>query len=133
MISSYLASGVEEEGKIVFDPPHDLGNGMPADQCSTGEQKALLIAIVLANARLETAERNRAPLLLLDEVAAHLDVEHREALFEELLNLGTQAWLTGTDDAIFQSLAGTAQFLSVSDGVIRDAEHLSSLTPPHAP
>ncbi len=112
---------------------HHLGNGMPADQCSTGEQKALLIAIVLANARLETAERNRAPLLLLDEVAAHLDVEHREALFEELLNLGTQAWLTGTDDAIFQSLAGTAQFLSVSDGVIRDAEHLSSLTPPHAP
>ena len=49
---------------------HHLGNGMPADQCSTGEQKALLIAIVLANARLETAERNRAPLLLLDEVAA---------------------------------------------------------------
>ena len=111
---------------------HHLGNGMPADQCSTGEQKALLIAIVLANARLETAERDRAPLLLLDEVAAHLDVERREALFAELLNLGAQAWLTGTDSAIFQSLAGTAQFLAVSDGVIRDAEHNSGATPPHA-
>ncbi len=111
---------------------HHLGNGMPADQCSTGEQKALLIAIVLANARLEAAERDRAPLLLLDEVAAHLDVERREALFAELLNLGAQAWLTGTDSAIFESLAGTAQFLAVSGGVIRDAEHGPGRTPSRA-
>ena len=70
---------------------------MPAEVCSTGEQKALLIAIILANARLMAAERGQPPLLLLDEVAAHLDAERRTALFGEILDLGAQAWLTGTD------------------------------------
>ncbi len=72
--------------------------GRPRD-CSTGEQKALLIAIVLAEARLRAAEGERQPILLLDEVAAHLDPARRGALFEELCALGAQAWLTGTEAA----------------------------------
>src|SRR5690606_28658826 len=72
-------------------------NAMAAEFCSTGEQKALLIAILLAHARLLMLERGAAPLLLLDEVAAHLDAARRSALYTEILGLGAQAWLTGTD------------------------------------
>ena len=93
-----------------------LGHGMPAALCSTGEQKALLIAIVLAGARLETAERGRVPLLLLDEAAAHLDANRREALFQEILALGAQAWFTGTDRPVFDSFAGRAQYVAVRGG-----------------
>ena len=91
---------------------------MPADQCSTGEQKALLIAVVLADARLQAAERGAAPLLLLDEVAAHLDAEKRQALFTEILALGAQAWLTGTDRATFAELESHAQFFSVANAAL---------------
>ena len=87
--------------------------GVPAAQCSTGEQKALLIALVLAHARLLSAERGFAPLVLLDEVAAHLDAERRAALFAVLLDLGAQAWLTGTDPGLFGALRGRAQFLAL--------------------
>ncbi|MEM9685062.1 MAG: DNA replication and repair protein RecF, partial [Pseudomonadota bacterium] len=100
-----------------------LGHGMPAGLCSTGEQKALLIAIVLANARLQTAERGRVPLLLLDEVAAHLDASRREALFEEIDGLGAQAWYTGTDRAVFESLDGRAQHVTVHAGQLRPEAH----------
>ncbi|MEE8443757.1 MAG: DNA replication/repair protein RecF [Alphaproteobacteria bacterium] len=92
-----------------------LAKDMPAALCSTGEQKAMLIAIVLAEARLQAAERGVAPLLLLDEVSAHLDVEHREALFEELCELGVQAWMSGTDAAIFSALGDRAQHVAVAD------------------
>jgi DNA replication and repair protein RecF len=91
------------------------GTGMAAAQCSTGEQKALLLAILLAQARLLAAARGAAPLLLLDEVAAHLDAERRTALFAELLELKTQAWLTGTDAALFAALRGRAQFFAVAE------------------
>lgn len=91
---------------------------MPAAQCSTGEQKALLIGIVLANARLLAAERGAAPLLLLDEVAAHLDRRRRAALFDEILALGTQAWLTGTDRELFAELGGRARFFGIEDARI---------------
>jgi DNA replication and repair protein RecF len=91
-----------------------LEKDMPADQCSTGEQKALLIAVVLADARLQAAERGAAPLLLLDEVAAHLDAEKRHTLFVEILTLGAQAWLTGTDRATFAELEQHAQFFRVA-------------------
>jgi len=74
---------------------------MPAALCSTGEQKALLIAILLANARLIRTARGAPPLLLLDEVAAHLDPGRRQALAEELFSLGGQAWLTGTEPGLF--------------------------------
>ena len=97
----------------------DLDTEAPADQCSTGEQKALLIAIVLADARLRAAERGTAPLLLLDEVAAHLDADRREALFAEICDLGAQTWLTGTDAALFEGLAGEAQFVAVEDAAVR--------------
>ena len=91
---------------------------MPASQCSTGEQKALLIAIVLADARLQAARLGRAPILLLDEVAAHLDDIRRTALFDELLEIGGQAWLTGTDAALFRPLQQAARFVQVSHGEI---------------
>jgi DNA replication and repair protein RecF len=91
-------------------------SGMPAAQCSTGEQKALLIAIVLANARLQAAQRGCAPLLLLDEVAAHLDRARRQALFEEIRATRAQAWLTGTDRALFEGLEGWAEYTAVGDG-----------------
>lgn len=92
------------------------GKGQPAELCSTGEQKALLISLVLGQGQVQAAEGQAPPLLLLDEVAAHLDQPRREALFEELCALGGQAWLTGTEDDIFQPLAGTACFVRVEDG-----------------
>jgi DNA replication and repair protein RecF len=95
-----------------------IAKGMPAALCSTGEQKALLVAVVLADARLQAAHRGAAPLLLLDEIAAHLDETRRDALFDEILALGSQAWLTGTDRALFERLRGEAQFLSVAQGKV---------------
>ncbi len=95
--------------------------GVTAELCSTGEQKALLIAILMAHARLLTLARGAAPLLLLDEVAAHLDAARRAALYEEILGLGAQAWLTGTDAADFEGLEGRAQFYRINDGAIRPA------------
>jgi len=91
---------------------------MPAADCSTGEQKALLIAILLGQARLMAAERGRTPLLLLDEVAAHLDENRRRALFETLLELGVQAWLTGTDRSLFTAFGERAQFFAVAEARI---------------
>jgi DNA replication and repair protein RecF len=90
---------------------------MPARLCSTGEQKALLLGLVLSHAEL-TAERQygRAPILLLDEVTAHLDAARRVALFQELLAIGTQAWMTGTDVEAFSAIHGRARFLIVDDG-----------------
>jgi DNA replication and repair protein RecF len=87
-----------------------------AELASTGEQKALLISILLAHARLHRAVRGEPPLLLLDEIAAHLDASRRAALFDALLRLDSQAWLTGTDAAVFAALRHEAQFLSVRDG-----------------
>ena len=73
-----------------------------AHDCSTGEQKALLISIMLADAReLARARDGMAPILLLDEIAAHLDVTRRAALFEEIAALSAQAWMTGTDLSLF--------------------------------
>jgi len=93
------------------------GKRMDARDCSTGEQKALLISIVLANARAQTARNGGvAPLLLLDEIAAHLDIRRREALFAEILDLRAQAWMTGTDKDLFAPLSGCAQFFAVASG-----------------
>jgi DNA replication and repair protein RecF len=98
------------------------GKGVAAESASTGEQKALLISIVLAHARLQTEMRGEPPILLLDEVAAHLDAFRREALFEALAELDGQAWLTGTDPALFAPLRNDAQFLSVSGGTLFETE-----------
>jgi len=90
--------------------------GMPASDCSTGEQKALLVALVLAHAHMVAEARRMMPLVLLDEIAAHLDRARREALLERLLALGAQAWLTGTDPETFASLGARAQFFAVAPG-----------------
>ncbi len=86
---------------------------MKADQCSTGEQKALLIGLILAHAKLIKAQRGAAPILLLDEVAAHLDDMRRAALYELLQDLGAQVWLTGTQRNLFTAIEGKAQFLEL--------------------
>ena len=77
-----------------------------------------MIAILLAQARLQRAVRGEPPLLLLDEVAAHLDAGRRAALFEVLAELESQAWITGTDAALFAPLCGVARFLTVRDGAL---------------
>lgn len=88
-----------------------------ARECSTGEQKALLVSIVLADAwELSQARDGHAPLLLLDEIAAHLDARRRAALFEETLALGAQAWMTGTDLALFENLTARADIVTVDNG-----------------
>ena len=88
----------------------------PAELCSTGEQKALLIALMLAYVRLLTEQRRMKPLFLLDDIAAHLDDFRRAALFEEIRSLGVQAWLTGTDSQSFERLIPHAQVFRVENG-----------------
>ena len=128
---SALAAGRERDRAAgrTLEGPHrsDLvvGHGpksMPADTSSTGEQKALLIGLVLAHASLLAEARDgAAPILLLDEIAAHLDERRRAALFSEILTLGSQAWMSGTDRSAFESIMNDAQFLLVEDGRIADA------------
>ena len=89
--------------------------GVTADQCSTGEQKALLISLILANARALAADLGMAPILLLDEVAAHLDQSRRAALYDELCALGAQALMTGTEAVLFDHLGGRAQTIRVTE------------------
>lgn len=91
---------------------------MPAEQCSTGEQKAVLIAIVLADARLQARERGSVPLMLLDEVVAHLDEVRRAAMFEAICDLDAQAWMTGTDAALFAPLGHRAQRFRVENATL---------------
>jgi DNA replication and repair protein RecF len=96
----------------------DLASGCAARTCSTGQQKALLVSIVLAEARRRSAEDGRLPILLLDEVVAHLDPKRRGHLFDEILALGAQAWLTGTDAALFAPLGADAQFFNVEASTV---------------
>jgi DNA replication and repair protein RecF len=93
--------------------------GVPAKDCSTGEQKALLVSLILANARALAEDVGTPPLLLLDEVAAHLDADRRAALYDEICALGAQAWMTGTGPELFSELGERAQSLLVTeqDGV----------------
>jgi DNA replication and repair protein RecF len=93
---------------------------MPASQCSTGEQKALLIGLILAQARAVKAVANLPPVLLLDEVAAHLDRQRREGLFATLEALGSQAWMTGTDGHLFEGLGRGAQCFHVEAGTLAE-------------
>jgi DNA replication and repair protein RecF len=107
--------------------------GLPAGLCSTGEQKALLIAVVLAHAGLIADARGFAPLLLLDEVAAHLDARRREALFGALAALPAQAFLTGTDAGIFAPLRDTAEGFRALPGVLVPDSDLPVPRPPGIP
>ena len=94
---------------------------IPAERASTGEQKALLVGLILAQARHVAEHRGTTPLLLLDEIAAHLDNIRRAALYDELEKLSAQAWLTGTDPEMFATLSGRATFVEVANGTLRVA------------
>ena len=102
--------------------------GMPARDCSTGEQKALLISLILANARAIARDFGAAPVLLLDEVAAHLDAARRAALYDEICALGAQAFMTGTGAELFSELGDRAQYLEVTE-----TEGQSQVTPKGTP
>ncbi len=97
---------------------HHRPKSMSAAQCSTGEQKALLIGLVLAHARLVGEIAGFAPILLLDEIAAHLDEGRRSALYNMIDTLGCQAWMTGTDRELFDAISDSANFLRVEDGLV---------------
>ncbi len=90
-----------------------IEKNVPARQCSTGEQKALLLSLILANVRALRAETGGAPVVLLDEVAAHLDTDRRAALFDEICALECQAWMTGTEVDLFGPLGPRAQYVEV--------------------
>lgn len=94
------------------------GNNCTAELCSTGEQKALIISLVLAQTQLITQLQNQTPLLLLDDVMAHLDEKRRAALALKILDLGVQAWLSGTDKAFFTGFGERVAYFTVSQGYI---------------
>lgn len=106
--------GPHRSDLLVRHAPKD----MPAEHCSTGEQKALLVGLVLAHARALADDAGPA-LILIDEAAAHLDADRRAALFEELLAGAGQAWLTGTDRGLFDAFGARAQFVEVREGAAR--------------
>lgn len=105
-----------------------LPKDLPAELCSTGEQKALLVSVVLAHAALIGRARGFAPLLLLDEVAAHLDQGRRAALFEALAGLPAQVFLTATETDIFGPLRGVAEVFRVAGGTLHLAEEFEAPT-----
>jgi len=118
----HLATSREQDrlsGRLSYGPHRsDLHvifteKGHEAGLCSTGEQKALLLSIVMASAQLLAVRTDAIPLLLMDEVVAHLDEIRRSALFDAILKLKIQAWLTGTDPSLFKEMQGDAQFLSL--------------------
>jgi DNA replication and repair protein RecF len=113
--SGTCAIGVHRSDLRVIHRKH----GCPAELCSTGEQKALLVAIMMAYVRTLAATRQMMPLFLLDDITAHLDRVRREALFEEILALGVQAWITGTDMDPFTELLPHAQHFAVEEGGVR--------------
>ncbi len=126
-----LAAGRQRDRAAgrTLDGPHraDLlvrhrPKGMPAALCSTGEQKALLVGIVLAHARLTGEMAGMTPILLLDEIAAHFDQHRRAALFDILQDLGCQAFMTGTEPALFSAIERKAQFLTVASGRVTPSE-----------
>ena len=91
---------------------------MEASSCSTGEQKALLISIILSHAILRKQEFGSAPILLLDEIAAHLDEMRRSSLFDLLRDLESQIWMTGTDSSSFAAILSRGEFYNISEGTI---------------
>ncbi len=114
-------------GDMTMPGPHgsdlqarQLASQTPAYLASTGQQKALLIAVVLAHARLQERRLGRAPIMLLDDVAAHLDADRRSALFEAVKLLGGQCWYSGSDKQQFKDLAGKAQFITVCSSQMSD-------------
>ncbi len=123
-LAAALARGRQQDlaaGRTLIGPHRaDLeavytAKGIAARQCSTGEQKALLLSLILANARAIAQDFGAAPILLLDEVAAHLDAARRGALYDEICALGAQAFMTGTGAGLFRALADRAQHFEVTE------------------
>ena len=115
MAAGRTLSGPHRSDLAVIHRP----TGAPAKDASTGQQKALLIGLILASATALKEEREGpAPLLLLDEAAAHLDPDRRAALFDEICALGGQAWLTGTEKFLFEAFGDRAQILRVDGGTV---------------
>ena len=106
--------------QVIYAPKN-----MPARDASTGEQKALLIGLVLAHANLVAEMTGITPLLLLDEVVAHLDPDRRIALFDELAKLGAQVWMTGADPAAFAEVGAASEIFDVDSGRVTRAAGLS--------
>jgi DNA replication and repair protein RecF len=132
-LAAALAEGRKRDmaaGRGLVGPHRDdlaatyAAKGLPARLCSTGEQKALLLSLTLANARAVAADFGAAPILVLDEVAAHLDTARRGALVERVLALGAQAWMTGTGAELFEAFGARAQRLAVTEegGISRISE-----------
>lgn len=107
-------TGIHRSDLIVF---HTEKN-MSANFCSTGEQKALLISIILAVARKLTKTTGYGPIVLLDEVIAHLDNFRKKALLDDIMEMNLQAWLTGTNIKVFDAIDGCAQFLTINNNVL---------------
>ncbi len=111
-------------GRTLVGPHrHDLAvshraKAQPAARCSTGEQKALLLSLVLSHGDLIARARGQRPILLLDELAAHLDPSRRAALFDRLAVGGGQVWMTATESGLFDGMPDTATLLTVADGTI---------------
>ena len=129
-----MAAAQRQAGDITLPGPHvsDLtayhtATGTPAHLASTGQQKALLIGVVLAHARMQARRLNRPPVLLLDDVVAHLDTDRRRALFEAVTIVGGQSWFSGTDREDFEGLS--AQLVHVSsDGMTATLSQSEGLT-----
>jgi DNA replication and repair protein RecF len=121
-VSGVTQWGAHRSDLAVSFPGKTLGSAvLGAASASTGEQKALLISILLSQARLQRARRGEAPVLLLDEVAAHLDPERRKHLYAEVQALESQAWFTGTEADLFRPLREAAQFFTLRDArALRD-------------
>ena len=107
-------------GDLAMPGPHasefqalHLASQVPANRASTGQQKAMLIAVILAHARLQDRRLGRVPVMLFDDVAAHLDAKRCSALFDAVQSLGGQCWYSGTDDGQFKELSKTAQFVKI--------------------
>lgn len=114
MHSGRTHTGVHRSDLVVS---HDSKH-MLAASCSTGEQKALLLSLILAEARAKALWKQSVPILLLDEVVAHLDDTRREALFEEVIAMRAQVWMTGTDEMLFAGLKNKAQFFHVESSMV---------------
>ncbi len=110
--------GTHKSDFLVIHPDKKLS----AEFCSTGEQKAMLLSITLATVRAAKSWHGRSPVLLLDEVIAHLDNSKRSELFAEIEELQTQCWLTGTDISCFEQLNNKACFLSVENAVVKHSQ-----------
>jgi DNA replication and repair protein RecF len=118
-------SADSESGRTLVGPHRSdlkvtfIEKNIPAEQCSTGEQKALLTSIIIAASRLQALRGEAVPLILLDEVMAHLDEVRRHALFTEILNLKMQTWMTGTDPRLFKDFKDQIQHFEIADSTLK--------------